>query len=79
MVVALSYRNLPEGATLDPTVCRMRLQFFAIACSLLRTLVTLVVLGVVLMCSVPMYHAVGVCVCYGVVRLYWLWMMLLYI
>ena len=69
-VTALWCRNLLEGAALEHTVRHMRLQPFAMACSLLKTLVALVVLGVVLLRSVPMYPALDMCVCCGGVRLY---------
>ena len=58
-MAALRCRILPEGAALEPTVRHMRLHLFAV-----------VVLGLVLPRSAPMYHALGVCVCCGGVRLY---------
>ena len=49
-MAALRCHILPEGAALESTVRRMRLHLFAV-----------VVLGVVLLCSAPMYPALGVC------------------
>ena len=69
-MVALRCRNLPEGTVLELTVRRMWLHFFAVAWSLLESPVALVVLGVVLLRSAPMYPALGVCVCGGGVRFY---------
>ena len=66
----LCCRNLLEGAALEHMVRHMRLLLFALACPRLRTPVALVVLGVVLLRSAPMYPALGVCVCCGGVRLY---------
>ena len=62
-MAALWCRNLPEGAALELTVRRMWLHFFAVAWSLLESPVALVVLGVVLLRSAPMYSALGVCAC----------------
>ena len=67
-MAALRCRNLPEGAALESTVRCMRLHLFAV-----------VVLGLVLPRSAPMYHALGVCVCCGGVRLYWVAVIVLYI
>jgi hypothetical protein len=69
-VAALRCRNLHEGGALEPTVRRMRLHLFAVACSRSKSPVALVVLGLVLLRSAPMYPALGVCVCCGDVRLY---------
>jgi hypothetical protein len=69
-VATLRCRNLLEGAALEPMVRRMRLHLFTVACSRLKSLVALVVLGLVLLRSAPMYPALGVCVCCGGVRLY---------
>ena len=60
-MAALRCRNLPEGIVLELTVRRMWLHFFAVAWSLLESLVVFVVLGVVLLRSAPLYPALGVC------------------
>ena len=66
----LQRRNLPEGIVLELTVRHMWLHFFIVAWSLLESPVALVVLGVMLLHSAPMYPALGVCVCYGGMRLF---------
>ena len=67
---ALRCRNLPEGTVLELTVRRMWLHFFAVVWSLLESPVALVVLGVMLLRSAPMYPALGVYVSGDGVRLY---------
>ena len=61
-MAALWCRNLPEGAAMEPTVRHMRFHLFAVACSWWKLPAGLVVLGVVLLRSAPMYPALGVCV-----------------
>ena len=51
-------------------VRHMWLHLIALACSRRRTLVAIVVLGEVLLRSTFLYPALGVCVCFGGVRLY---------
>ena len=69
-MAALRCRILPEDIVLELTVRRMWLHFFAVAWSLLESPIALVVFGVVLLRSAPMYHVLAVCVCGGDVRLY---------
>ena len=60
-MAALWCRNFPEGAAMEPTVRHMRFHLFAVACSWWKLPAGLVVLGVVLLRSAPMYPALGVC------------------
>lgn len=61
-MAALRCRKLPEGAVVKPTVRRMRLHLFAVACSRLSIPVALVVLGMMLLHVVLMYLTLDVCV-----------------
>ena len=58
----LQSRNLSEDTVLEPTARHMRLHLFVVAYSLVEPPVALVVLGVVLLRSAPLYPALGVCV-----------------